>query len=72
MNCYEEAINKTHTKEAPWYVIPADDKNMARLLVAKILYQQLVKLTDIKEPPLNDDIKKDIDMYKDLLAKKEI
>jgi PPK2 family polyphosphate:nucleotide phosphotransferase len=72
MNCYEEAINKTHTKEAPLYVIPADDKNMARLLVAKILYQQLVKLTDIKEPPLNDDIKKDIDMYKDLLAKKEI
>jgi polyphosphate kinase 2 (PPK2 family) len=68
----DEAINKTHTKEAPWYVIPADDKNMARLLVAKILYQQLVKLTDIKEPPLNDDIKKDIDMYKDLLAKKEI
>lgn len=68
----DEAINKTHTKEAPWYVIPADDKNMARLLVAKILYQQLVKLTDIKEPPLNDGIKKEIDMYKDLLAKKEI
>ncbi|MDP3929919.1 MAG: polyphosphate kinase 2 family protein [Bacteroidota bacterium] len=72
MNCYEEAINKTHTNEAPWYVIPADDKNMARLLVAKILYQEMLKLTDIKEPPLNDDIKKDIDMYKDLLAKKEI
>jgi hypothetical protein len=45
---------------------------MARLLVAKILYQEMLKLTDIKEPPLNDDIKKDIDMYKDLLAKKEI
>lgn len=72
MDYYEEAINKTHTQNAPWYIIPADDKNMARLLVAKILYQEMLKLTDIKEPPLNDDIKKDIDMYKDLLAKKEI
>jgi hypothetical protein len=53
-------------------VIPADDKNMARLLVAKNLYQEMLKLTDIKEPPLNDDITKDIDRYKDLLAKKEI
>lgn len=72
MDYYEEAINKTHTQNAPWYIIPADDKNMARLLVAKTLYQEMLKLTDIKEPPLNDDIKKDIGMYKDLLTKKEI
>ncbi len=72
MNCYEEAINKTHTKEAPWYVIPADDKNMARLLVAKILLKNLEKYTDIKKPELAPNIQKDIAKYKEILSKKEM
>ncbi|GAO28886.1 PPK2 family polyphosphate kinase [Geofilum rubicundum] len=31
---YEEAINNTSTPHAPWHIIPADDKKMARYLVA--------------------------------------
>jgi hypothetical protein len=33
---YEEAIN-TSTDYAPWYVIPADDKEMCRYIVGKII-----------------------------------
>ncbi len=40
-DCYEEAINKTTTPHAPWYIIPADNKEAARLLVASILFEEL-------------------------------
>jgi PPK2 family polyphosphate:nucleotide phosphotransferase len=39
INAYEEAIAKTSTKRAPWYVIPADDKWYARLAMAAIMYR---------------------------------
>lgn len=41
---YEDAINHTATKEAPWYVIPADNKWYARYLMSEIL---LATLTDM-------------------------
>ena len=44
MNAYEDAIKNTSTKEAPWYVIPADKKWFARLLVSDILVQRLQEL----------------------------
>lgn len=34
---YEECIAATSTREAPWYIVPADDKLTARLLVSKIV-----------------------------------
>ncbi|GAB3540177.1 PPK2 family polyphosphate kinase [Spirosoma fluminis] len=46
---YEDAINETATGKAPWYVIPADDKKNMRLLVGRILIEELEKLP-IKEP----------------------
>ena len=61
---YEEAINKTSTKDAPWYVIPADDKEMARYIVAKTIWEEMQKHTDIKEPELAEDIKDNIKVYK--------
>ena len=64
---YEEAINKTSTKDAPWYVIPADDKEMARYIVAKIIWEEMQKHTDIKEPELTEDIKDNIKIYKEQL-----
>ncbi|RDB06557.1 polyphosphate kinase 2 family protein [Runella aurantiaca] len=41
MNAYEEAINATATEKAPWYVVPADDKKNMRLIVGKILIEEL-------------------------------
>jgi PPK2 family polyphosphate:nucleotide phosphotransferase len=34
---YEECLGATSTKHAPWYVIPADDKENARLLIAGVI-----------------------------------
>ena len=67
MKFYEEAINKTANEYAPWYIIPADDKEMARYIVAKIIWEELEKLTDIKEPELDPKIKENIGMYKEQL-----
>ena len=41
---YEEAINATATVEAPWFVIPADDKKTMRLLVAGVIRDEMKAL----------------------------
>lgn len=38
---YEQALMHTSTKDAPWYVIPADDKLYAHLLISKIILETL-------------------------------
>ncbi|WP_010177417.1 PPK2 family polyphosphate kinase [Aquimarina agarilytica] len=55
-DCYEDAIRNTSTLQAPWYVIPADHKPVARYLVAKTLYDSLSAYTDIQEPELEEDV----------------
>ncbi|MBT8284159.1 MAG: polyphosphate kinase 2 family protein [Flavobacteriaceae bacterium] len=62
--CYEEAINKTSKTHAPWFVIPADKKEAARVIVAEILLQELAKYTDVVEPELDDKTKANIEEYK--------
>jgi PPK2 family polyphosphate:nucleotide phosphotransferase len=69
MKYYEEAINNTSKEHAPWYVIPADDKEMARVIVATIIWEELQKLTDIKEPELDPKVKANISLYKEQLNK---
>lgn len=63
-DCYEEAINRTSKPHAPWYVIPADNKKGARVLVASILLQELSKYKDIVEPELEEKVKENIENYK--------
>lgn len=62
--CYEQAINKTSSKLAPWYIIPADNKPAARLLVAKILWQTLKQYTNITYPNLNEKDQILLEKYK--------
>lgn len=66
---YEEAINETSLPHAPWYIIPSDDKKIARLLVAKIIYETMAKIDGIKEPELDEKVLADIEKYRDMLAK---
>ncbi|MBU3822429.1 polyphosphate kinase 2 family protein [Flavobacteriaceae bacterium XHP0103] len=65
--CYEDAINRTSKPHAPWYNIPADDKDSARYIVAKIMYDTLKAYSDIKEPELDDEIKENLKLYKEQL-----
>ena len=44
MDAYEQAINATASKDAPWYVIPADKKWFARLLISEVVVKHLEKL----------------------------
>jgi len=44
MRAYEECINRTGTPAAPWYVVPADDKKNARLIVSRIVLDTLCAL----------------------------
>ena len=69
MKYYEEAINKTSTDFAPWYIIPADDKGVARYIVAKTIWEEMQKLTDIAEPELDPKVKANIEMYREQLKK---
>lgn len=61
--CYEEAIKNTAKAHAPWYVVPADNKNAARVIVAQILLEELNKYKDIAEPELDDKIKANLESY---------
>ncbi len=51
MEAYEDAIEETTTKDAPWYVIPADDKWYTRLAVSEIIAERLSSL-NLKFPTL--------------------
>lgn len=50
MEAYEDALRETSTKEAPWYVVPADSKKNRNLLISRILLDTLEKL-DLEYPP---------------------
>ena len=52
-SAYEDAIRNTSTKDAPWFVIPADDKWFSRYLVGKIICTELKKL-NLSYPKISD------------------
>ena len=44
MKAYEACLSETSTKDSPWYVVPADDKENARLIIAQIVVDTLKTL----------------------------
>ena len=44
MQAYEECLSATSTRHAPWYAVPADDKENARLIVSRIVVDTLGSL----------------------------
>jgi PPK2 family polyphosphate:nucleotide phosphotransferase len=44
MNAYEACLTATSTHHAPWYVVPADDKENARLIVSRIVIDAFKEL----------------------------
>jgi PPK2 family polyphosphate:nucleotide phosphotransferase len=44
MDAYEACLKATSTRHNPWYIVPADNKENARLIVSKIILDALLKL----------------------------
>jgi len=65
---YESAINETARPEAPWFVIPADDKKTMRLSVARIVRDELKSL-DMSYPQVTDQRRAELQSYRDQLLK---
>ena len=53
MRAYEACLGATSTADSPWYVVPADDKKNARLIVSRIIVDTLAGLK-MKYPKLSD------------------
>ena len=68
---YEEMIQNTATKHAPWYVVPADNKWYTQLIVASAIISTLEEL-DLCFPDLDKEKKKELDTVREsLLHEKE-
>jgi polyphosphate kinase 2 (PPK2 family) len=66
MEAYEDTIRHTATEEAPWYIVPADNKWFTRLIVAAALVDLLVSL-DLKYPKLSTEELKELADAKEAL-----
>lgn len=68
MECYETAINETAKDNAPWYVLPADNKWFARVAAIQIIIDTLEKM-NLKYPELSEEEKKSLEESKRILEK---
>jgi PPK2 family polyphosphate:nucleotide phosphotransferase len=59
MDAYEDMIRATSTPQAPWYVVPADNKWFARLLVAAVMVEELEGL-DLEYPKVGGPLLKEL------------
>lgn len=55
MKAYEDALGKTSTEHAPWYIVPANRKWYRDLVISSVLVDALKKL-DMKYPEPEDDL----------------
>jgi len=69
MQAYEEMIQETATKRAPWYVVPADNKWFTRVVVAAAVIDTLAGL-DLAYPDVGEDKLKELATAKRKLLKK--
>ena len=68
MRAYEACLSATSTKEAPWYVVPADDKENARLIISEIILDTLKQLK-MSYPEADKARRKELQSIRSLLAK---
>lgn len=67
---YEEMIQNTATKHAPWYVVPADNKWYTQLIVASAVITALEEL-DLSFPEVDKEKKKELDTVRDSLLREK-
>jgi PPK2 family polyphosphate:nucleotide phosphotransferase len=69
MQAYEEMIQETATKHAPWYVVPADNKWFTRVVVASAVIEALSSL-DLAYPEVDESKLKELAAAKKRLLSK--
>jgi PPK2 family polyphosphate:nucleotide phosphotransferase len=67
MGAYEVCLGATSTRQSPWYVVPADDKENACLIISQIIVDTLRELK-MEYPKLNQKHQKDLRSIRRLLA----
>jgi len=70
MAAYESAIRGTASKQAPWFVVPADNKWFTRVVVAAAIVEALESL-DLAYPKVDDAKRKDLDATREMLLKEK-
>ena len=68
MKAYEACLSATSTDHAPWYVVPADDKKNARLIVSQIILDTLNGLT-LAYPKTTPSRRRELASIRKLLAR---
>jgi polyphosphate kinase 2 (PPK2 family) len=71
VKAYEECLSATSTREAPWYVVPADDKQNARLIVSQIVLDTLKGLR-MTFPETSAERRRELSMIRERLANEEL
>jgi PPK2 family polyphosphate:nucleotide phosphotransferase len=68
MRAYAACLEATSTRRSPWYVVPADDKPNARLIVSRIIVETLKRL-DMAYPQPDAKRRRELLALRKLLAK---
>ncbi len=63
---YEECLGSTVSKHCPWYVVPGDNKENARLAISKILLERIAEM-NLKFPQLSENETRKLKKYRALL-----
>jgi PPK2 family polyphosphate:nucleotide phosphotransferase len=67
---YEDCLSATSTSEAPWYIVPADNKKNARLIVSRIIVETLEGL-EMSYPQISEERQKELQSIRDELGHEE-
>ncbi|MFZ1745107.1 MAG: ADP-polyphosphate phosphotransferase [Nitrospirales bacterium] len=68
MQAYEACLSATSTETAPWYVVPADDKKNARLIISNVIVETLKSL-NMSYPTITKARQKELQSIRKRLAK---
>ena len=68
MEAYEECLSATSTRHAPWYVIPADNKLNARLIISQIVLDTLASLK-LSYPATTEERRKELQAIRKQLTR---
>jgi len=68
MKAYQECLSATSTRDAPWYIVPADDKDNARLIVSRIILDMLEGL-ELSYPKTSAERRQELLAIRERLAK---